>query len=120
MYWTDTTNKLIRRADINGKNVENFLKESLMFPEGLAVDWVSRNIYWTDAGLDTIEVANMDHKTRHTLFEGELESPRGIAVHPGMGRMFWTDWDRDGPKIETANMDGSERMVGVKLKNSSI
>ena len=28
-----------------------------------------------------------------------------------MGRMFWTDWDRYGPKIESANMDGTERMV---------
>ena len=25
--------------------------------------------------------------------------------------MFWTDWDRYGPKIESANMDGTERMV---------
>ena len=95
MYWTDTTNKMIKRADINtGKNVETFLSETMKFPEGLAIDWVSRNIYWTDAGQDTIEVANMDQGTRFTLFEGDLESPRGIAVHPGIGRMFWTDWDR--------------------------
>ena len=51
--------------------------------------------------------------SRTTLFEGDLESPRGIALHPGLGRMFWTDWDRYGPKIETANMDGSERMTLV-------
>ena len=42
-----------------------------------------------------------------------MESPRGIAVHPGIGRMFWTDWDRYGPKIESANMDGTERMVTI-------
>ena len=42
-----------------------------------------------------------------------MESPRGIAVHPGIGRMFWTDWDRYGPKIESANMDGTERMVNI-------
>ena len=53
----------------------------------------------------------MDHGTRATLLEGDLESPRGIAVHPGVGRMFWTDWDRLGPKIESANMDGTDRMV---------
>ena len=27
--------------------------------------------------------------------------------------MFWTDWDRYGPKIESANMDGTERMVTI-------
>ena len=40
-----------------------------------------------------------------------MDSPRGIAVHPGIGRMFWTDWDRYGPKIEAANMDGTDRQV---------
>ena len=64
VYWTDTTNRLIKRADINGKNVETFLDESMKFPEGIAIDWVSRNVYWTDAGKDTIEVANVDEKTR--------------------------------------------------------
>ena len=134
MYWTDTTNKMIKRSDFNGKNDEVFLSESMKFPEGIAIDWVSRNIYWTDPGKDTIEVANMDEKTRlfkngnsselfqilfsrYTLLEGELESPRGIAVHPAIGRMFWTDWDRYGPKIESANMDGTERMVSCKYGN---
>ena len=32
-------------------------------------------------------------------------------MHPGIGRMFWTDWDRYGPKIEVANMDGTDRQV---------
>ena len=27
--------------------------------------------------------------------------------------MFWTDWYRSAPKIETANMDGSERRILV-------
>ena len=67
VYWTDTTNRLIKRADINGKNVETFLDESMKFPEGIAIDWVSRNVYWTDAGKDTIEVANVDEKTRFVL-----------------------------------------------------
>ena len=34
-------------------------------------------------------------------------------MHPGVGRMFWTDWDRHGPKIEAANMDGTDRMTLV-------
>ena len=31
--------------------------------------------------------------------------------------MFWTDWDRLGPKIEAANMDGTERMVRGRIFN---
>jgi len=113
VYWSDTTNKLIKRASIDGKNVETFMSDSMKFPEGLAIDWISRNVYWTDPGKDTIEVASMEDGTRYTLLENKLESPRGIAVHPAIGRMFWTDWDRYGPKIEAANMDGTDRQTLV-------
>ena len=27
--------------------------------------------------------------------------------------MFWTDWNRDNPKIERSNMDGTERVTLV-------
>lgn len=38
-------------------------------------------------------------------------------------KIFWSDWKRDDPKIEWANMDGSERGIfldksEVKLPNS--
>ncbi len=29
-------------------------------------------------------------------------------------RLYWADWNRDGPKIEMSNMDGTERIVLVK------
>lgn len=54
-------------------------------PEGLAIDWVSRNIYWTDSTKDTVEVANLETKLRRTLFDTQLVNPRGIAVHPQRG-----------------------------------
>jgi hypothetical protein len=28
-------------------------------PDGVAVDWVARNLYWTDTGTDRIEVARL-------------------------------------------------------------
>ena len=35
--------------------------------------------------------------------------------------MFWTDWNRDAPKIEKANMDGTDRQTivteGLNLPN---
>lgn len=54
-------------------------------PEGLTIDWVSRNIYWTDSTKDTIEVANIETKLRKVLFNTKLVNPRGIAVHPQRG-----------------------------------
>ena len=60
------------------------------FPEGVAIDWVARNLYWTDSGKKTIEVARMD-VTKHSkskpiirrvLFDQQIQNPRGIAIHP--------------------------------------
>ena len=89
------------RSDFEGTNVETFISDTSMngndsilsnrmeFPEGIAVDWVSRNVYWTDSGKKTIEVARLDDRRsrankfpRIVLFEEQIQNPRGIAVHP--------------------------------------
>ena len=87
------------RSDFEGRNVETFLSGNYVsnstklnrmeFPEGVAIDWVARNVYWTDSGKKTIEVARLDDArsrskpiTRVILFDEQLQNPRGIAVHP--------------------------------------
>ena len=88
------------RSDFEGRNVETFLSyislsssnstkaKGMEFPEGVAVDWLARNVYWTDSGKKTVEVARIDdHKgrttpvTRVVLFEEQIKNPRGIALH---------------------------------------
>lgn len=69
----------------NYNNNNNTTIADIGSPEGLAIDWVSRNIYWTDSTKDTIEVANLETKLRKTLFDTKLVNPRGIAVHPQRG-----------------------------------
>lgn len=54
-------------------------------PEGISIDWVSRNIYWTDSTKDTLEVANLDSKRRKIIVSEGLVNPRGVAVHPARG-----------------------------------
>ena len=57
-------------------------------PDGLAFDWVNRNLYWTDAGRDSIEVIGMnsgaesDEVWRKTLISTDLDEPRAIVVDP--------------------------------------
>ena len=53
------------------------------FPEGVALDWVARNVYWTDSGKKTVEVARIDDPSvRRVLFDEQVKNPRGIAIHP--------------------------------------
>ena len=57
-------------------------------PEGVAVDWISKNIYWTDSARDTIEVVRSDGTSRKNLVSDGLINPRAIAVDPIRGYDF--------------------------------
>ena len=96
MYWTDTTGNAILRGEYEGGTPEIFLNATngLKFPEGIAIDWLARNVYWADSGTRTINVANLDTKGTKILLDEKLKNPRGIAVDPSSSRLFWTDWDR--------------------------
>ena len=58
--------------------------------EGLAIDWISRNMYFTDSETRTIEVASLNGQYRKTLIQSHISNPRGIAVDPidGLGKKF--------------------------------
>lgn len=68
----------------NGSDAETFMTD-VGSPEGISVDWVSRNIFWVDQSKLTIEVANLETKKRKVLIADGLKNPRGIAVHPYRG-----------------------------------
>uniref|UniRef100_A0A8D2LQ87 LDL receptor related protein 4 n=1 Tax=Varanus komodoensis TaxID=61221 RepID=A0A8D2LQ87_VARKO len=110
IYYTDVFLDVIRRADLNGSNMETVIGQGLKTTDGLAVDWVARNLYWTDTGRNTIEVARLDGSCRKVLINNSLDEPRAIAVFPRKGYLFWTDWGHIA-KIERANLDGSERKI---------
>ena len=57
----------------------------LKSPEGVAIDWVGKNMYWTDSVLDRIEVSRLDGTNRKMLFDEDLVHPRAIAVDPIRG-----------------------------------
>jgi len=57
--------------------------------EGIALDWISKNLYFTDGTEKKIEVirTNVDHgRARKVILDkAVLDKPRGIAVHPVKG-----------------------------------
>jgi len=119
IFWTDVIEERIFRGTlVNGSitNVDPVIQSGLATAEGLAVDWVAKNIYWVESTLDHIEVANMNGSARRTLIAGDMESPRAIALDPRFGLMFWTDWDRRSPRIERATMSGDDRRTLINIK----
>ncbi|ETN61938.1 nidogen [Anopheles darlingi] len=124
IYWSDNDARQILTAKYDGSDKKPFITKDIKSPEGVAVDWISRRLYWTDSEKDTIEVASLENpELRSVLVSKHLVNPRGIAVDPHQSKLFWSDWNREGPKIEWSNLDGTERqlLVGspqVELPNS--
>lgn len=87
IYWTDTDDERseIKRARMDGTGAEVVASVEVQLPEGVAVDWISRNLYWTDAGMDKIEVSRLNGSSRRVLISAGLDEPRAIAVDPNNG-----------------------------------
>ncbi|XP_030387623.1 low-density lipoprotein receptor-related protein 1 [Scaptodrosophila lebanonensis] len=114
IYWTDVIDDKIYRGQLVGeslRNVEAVVHSGLSTTEGLAVDWIGRNLYWIDSNLDQIEVSKLNGSFRRTLIAGNMESPRAIALDPREGLLFWTDWDDNSPRIERCSMAGEGRRL---------
>jgi low density lipoprotein receptor-related protein 5/6 len=111
VYWTDQVRGIFN-VFMNGTGLQEVITSQVDHPDGLAVDWLGRNLYWTDTGTDRIEVAKLDGTSRKVLISRYLDEPRDITLDPIHGWMYWSDWGVKA-NIERAWMDGSHRSVLV-------
>ena len=70
---------------MNGSALEHVIRFGLNYPEGMAVDWIARNLYWADTGTKRIEMSRLDGTSRKVLVWSGLDSPRSIALDPSRG-----------------------------------
>ena len=111
-FWSDVTaqGSSLRKLCKVGEESKILNLATLQNPDGLAVDWVGRNLYWCDKGSDTIEVSNLDGKYRKVLINEGLQEPRALALNPLEGYLYWSDWG-DKPHIGRSYLDGSNPTV---------
>ncbi|XP_077095209.1 nidogen-2 isoform X6 [Siphateles boraxobius] len=77
---------------------------------GIDYDCRERKVYWTDLAGRTINRASLEPGSEsEIIINTALMSPEGLAVDVARRRLFWVDSTPD--KIETANLDGSDRRV---------
>jgi hypothetical protein len=114
----------IERQKLDGSSRETVLEQGLDSCQGLAIDWMGRNIYFTDEGRGAISVARLGEKSiskRRVLIS--VPHPRSISVDPKRGLMYWTQWEsvvqvsvveiNTPDAIQRAGMDGTHIEVLV-------
>ncbi|XP_068628058.1 low-density lipoprotein receptor-related protein 4 [Battus philenor] len=112
LFISDVSYHVIRSINMNNMSDSKvIIKENLLKPNGIGVDWIANNLYWTDNHYKQIEVARLDGSCRKTLVEN-LTEPRAIALFPAKGYLYWTDWG-ENPSVERALLDGSQRKTLV-------
>ena len=113
IFFTDVMNDKIYKGQLIQNtitNIETVVENGLTSVEGLAVDWIGRNLYWTESNLKQIEVATINGSFRKSIIS-DLSNPRAIALDSLESTMFWTDWNAEQPRIESASMDGYDRRI---------
>ncbi|XP_017778488.1 PREDICTED: low-density lipoprotein receptor-related protein 2 isoform X2 [Nicrophorus vespilloides] len=110
IYYSDVLQDVIYRVQRNGTQREIVLASQNEGVEGLAVDWVSKNLYYIDSRKGTLNVLSTRNVTyRRTLLKN-LKRPRAIVVHPNKGYIFFSEWDRPA-NISRSHSDGSNLIV---------
>ena len=118
IYWSDMMTKKIMmlKRDGTSKPVP-LISSGVDLVEGLAYDWVAKNLYWLDSRLNTIEVSRENGTNRMILVNQNISQPRGLTLDPTEGArfLFWTDWG-ENPRIERVGMDGTGRVAIIDTK----
>ena len=86
IYWTDVANGQvgIYKAQLDMGTTSTgvrFVRGDIYEPNGLSIDWLSKNVFWSDAQLGAIFMVDRYGKNRRKIISG-LSEPRGIAVDP--------------------------------------
>jgi hypothetical protein len=102
IYWADTENQTIGRADNDGTHVSDAFIHTGALPFQVAVD--SSHIYWANQNSNSIGRANIDGSGVDNSFITGIVNPSGVAVTSGY--IYWSSLE--GP-IGRAKIDGTAK-----------
>ncbi|XP_021107719.1 low-density lipoprotein receptor-related protein 8 isoform X21 [Heterocephalus glaber] len=92
IYWTDSGNKTISVATLDGHRRCTLFSRDLSEPRAIAVDPLRGFMYWSDWGYQAkIEKSGLNGVDRQTLVSDNIEWPNGIALDLLNQRLYWVD-----------------------------
>ncbi|XP_047498525.1 low-density lipoprotein receptor-related protein 2-like [Penaeus chinensis] len=111
VFWSVNQNGGIYKKPLRSPGVATYIiNTDGKAVDGLAMDWLGRNLYMADSGRNRITVCGLNSVYCNTLV-ANVTAVRGIQVDPVNRKLIWSTWRSS--KIEIANMDGSNRTLLV-------
>ena len=104
IYWTDTFDNQVKRANLDGSGMETLIG-GLNTPAGIAVDYAGGKLYFADTGSNRIYRANLDGSGLQAIVTSGLATPVSLKVDSANGKLYWAD--SGTAKIQRANLDGT-------------
>ncbi|XP_066125252.1 low-density lipoprotein receptor-related protein 8 isoform X10 [Saccopteryx bilineata] len=92
IYWTDSGNKTISVATVDGGRRCTLFSHDISEPRAIAVDPLRGFMYWSDWGYQAkIEKSGLNGVDRQTLVSDNIEWPNGITLDLLNQRLYWVD-----------------------------
>ncbi|XP_006879760.1 PREDICTED: low-density lipoprotein receptor-related protein 8 isoform X3 [Elephantulus edwardii] len=92
IYWTDSGNKTISVATVDGGRRCTLFSRDLSEPRAITVDPLRGFMYWSDWGFQAkIEKSGLNGAERQTLVSDNIEWPNGITLDLLSQRLYWVD-----------------------------
>ncbi len=124
VYWVNTSENAIGRANLDGTAANQSLITGASTPQGIAVD--GQHMYWANFDLDTIGRANLDGTAANQSFITGATAPFGVAVDGQ--HIYWANTfantigraNLDGTGANQSFITGARRPVGVAVDGQHI
>lgn len=91
------------------------VRDHIIWPNGLAIDYVTKRIYWLDAKLFTLNSIDYDGNNRKVILRSDEYIKHPFALDVFEDYVYWSDWELEA--VMRTNKFGAEngtveRVVG--------
>ena len=105
MWWLDTVQKEVARAEYRGANNDVIIPSINNNFGDIYVDLTNDKVYWVNTDDGSIQRAERNGTDEETIVSG-LNLPYGVAVDEVGAKVYWTEYGST-KRVRRANTDGS-------------
>lgn len=115
MVWSDWGDvPKIERALQDGSERVTLVKDDIIWPNGLAVDYMTKRIYWLDAKLHTLNSIDYKGARRQVVLRSDQFIKHPFALDVFEDFVYWSDWELESV-LKTNKFGGNNGSVDTVI-----